>query len=295
MYDVIIIGGGPAGLTAGVYASRAGKSVLIFEAKAYGGQISQSKEVENYPAVKSISGFEFSMNLYNQAKSFGCEFKNEKVLKVTDGETKKVSTRKGEYECTNVIFALGCVPRKSGIESESDYVGKGVSYCAFCDGNFFRNRDVVVFGGGSTAFHDALYLSEICNKVYLVHRRESFRAEEKLIEKAKATQNIEIITDSVPVSFSGSPLLSEVGIKNVKTNEESTLSVSGAFMAIGQIPATVGFEDILPLDEYGYVKAGEDCKIKDGIYAVGDCRQKAIRQLTTAVSDATVAASTLKD
>ena len=193
MTDIIVIGGGPAGLTAAMYAVRGGKSVMLFEKEAYGGQISKSSNVENYPSVKSVSGFEFSMNLYNQAKAFGCEFKKEKVTSVKDGEIKKVITAKGEYECKAVIFAMGCSPKKSGLSNEEELIGRGLSYCAHCDGNFFRKRDVAVIGGGSTALQDALYLSEICNKVYLIHRRDEFRGEAALVEKVKSKENIEII------------------------------------------------------------------------------------------------------
>ncbi len=289
MYDVIIIGAGPAGLTSGLYASRAGKSVLIFEGAVFGGQISQSNEVENYPAIKKISGAEFTANLMAQAKEFGCEIKTEKVLTVTDGETKTVTTRKGEYKAKNIIFALGTKPKKGNIENEQEYIGRGLSYCALCDGNFFRNRTVSVVGGGNTALHDALYLSEICAKVYLIHRRDTFRGEQSLQNQIKEKDNIELVLESVPVSLSGKPLLSEITVENVNTKERRTISTNAVFLAIGQQPQTAEFSDLLPLDEYGYVLAGEDCKVKDGIYAVGDCRKKSVRQLTTAVADGTVA------
>lgn len=291
MYDVIIIGAGPAGLTAGLYASRAGKSVLIFEGGVFGGQISQSAEVENYPAVKKISGAEFTANLMAQATSFGCEIKTEKVLSVTDNETKTVTTRKGEYKAKNVIFALGTKPKKGGIENEQEYIGRGLSYCALCDGNFFRNRTVAVVGGGNTALHDALYLSEICAKVYLIHRRNTFRGEERLQKQIKEKDNIELVLENVPVALSGKPLLSELTVEDVNTKQRRTLQTNAVFLAIGQEPQTTEFADILPLDEYGYVIAGEDCKVKDGIYVIGDCRQKSVRQLTTAVADGTVAGS----
>ena len=291
MTDIIIIGGGIAGLTAAVYALRSGKSVLLFEKKAYGGQISQSHAVENYPGFKNISGAELSMTLHAQAKAFGCEFKNETVTQVQDGDTKKVITNKGEYEAKAVIFALGAEPRKSGLSNEQSLIGRGLSYCAVCDGNFFRGRETMVVGGGSTAVQDALYLAEICKKVYLVHRRDAFRAEESLVAKLREKDNVELVLDSVLVSAEAGPLLKSVTVKNVKTEVERAISVNGLFLAIGQVPSTKDFADILPLDEYGYVLAGEDCKVRDGIYIAGDCRKKPVRQLTTAAADGTVAAT----
>lgn len=291
--DIIIIGGGIAGLTSAIYALRTGKSVILFERKSYGGQISQSHAVENYPGFKSISGAELSMNLHAQAKDFGCDFRNETVTKVVDGKTKKVITNKGEYDAKGVIFALGAEARKSGLENEKDLIGRGLSYCAVCDGNFFRNRDVMVVGGGNTAVQDALYLAEICKQVYLTHRRDSFRAEDKLIKKLREKENVELVTDSVLVSATAAPIIKSVKVKNTKTEEEREIAVNGLFLAIGQVPATKEFSDILPLDEYGYVLADETCKVSDGIYVAGDCRKKLIRQLTTAAADGTVAATLL--
>ena len=291
MTDIIIIGGGPSGLTAAVYALRSGKSVMLFEKLSYGGQISKSAEVENYPAISKISGMDFSMNLYNQAKSFGCEFRNERVSDVRDGEYKTVVTSKGEYEAKAVIFALGTEERKSGLSNEEDYIGKGVSYCAFCDGNFFRKRDVMVVGGGNTAVQDALYLSELCGKVYLMHRRDEFRAEKRLMEKVRAKENVEIITNGVLNEIGGAPILKYVKIKDKVSENVREIPVNGLFLAIGQIPGTKDFAHILPLDKYGYVDVNESCTVKGGIYVCGDCRKKDIRQLTTAVSDGTVAAT----
>lgn len=291
MTDIIVIGGGPAGLTAAMYALRGGKSVMLFEKESYGGQISKSALVENYPSVKAVSGFEFSMNLYNQAKDFGCEFRKEKVISVIDGETKRVITAKGEYECRAVIFAVGATPRKSGLENEEELIGRGLSYCAHCDGNFFRKRDVAVIGGGSTALQDALYLSEICNRVYLVHRRDEFRGESALVERVKAKENIETVYDSTLVRAEGKPVLKSITVKNKNTLEEREIAVNGLFLAIGQVPATKDFADVLPLDGYGYVDCDEGCKIKEGIFVCGDCRKKTLRQLTTAVSDGSTAGS----
>ena len=290
MKDIIIIGGGPAGLTAAVYALRSGKSVLLFEKIAYGGQISKSHLVENYPAIKSISGFEFSMNLYNQAKDFGCEFKQAEVIEVTDGEVKTVKTKKESFQAKAIIFALGSEPKKSDIEKESAYIGRGVSYCAFCDGNFYKNKDVAVVGGGNTAVQDAIYLSELCNKVYLIHRRDSFRAQPNTVQKLNSISNIELVLNSVPVDITGEKTVSGIEVKNTLTDETKQLSVSGIFFAIGQIPPTDKFKNILPTDSYGYVSVDDSCKISDGIYVCGDCRSKKVRQLTTAVSDGTVAA-----
>ncbi len=291
MTDIIVIGGGPAGLTAAMYALRGGKSVMLFEKESYGGQISKSALVENYPSVKAVSGFEFSMNLYNQAKDFGCEFRKEKVISVIDGETKRVITAKGEYECSAVIFAVGATPRKSGLENEEELIGRGLSYCAHCDGNFFRKRDVAVIGGGSTALQDALYLSEICNRVYLVHRRDEFRGESALVERVKAKENIETVYDSTLVRAEGKPVLKSITVKNKNTLEEREIAVNGLFLAIGQVPATKDFADVLPLDKYGYVDCDEGCKVKEGIFVCGDCRKKTLRQLTTAVSDGSTAGS----
>lgn len=291
MTDIIVIGGGPAGLTAAMYALRRGKSVLLFEKEAYGGQISKSALVENYPSVKAVSGFEFSMNLYNQAKDFGCEFKKERVLSVKDGDIKKVITSKGEYECKTVVFAVGASPRKSGLPNEDALVGRGLSYCAHCDGNFFRKRDVAVIGGGSTALQDALYLSEICNKVYLVHRRNEFRGEDALVKRVLEKETIEVIYDSTLEGAEGAPMLKSITVKNKNTSEERFIPVSGLFLAIGQVPGTDEFSELLPLDEYGYVICDEGCKVRDGIYVCGDCRQKTLRQLTTAVADGSVAGS----
>ena len=293
MTDIIIIGAGIAGLTAAVYALRSGKSVLAFEKKSYGGQISQSHAVENYPGFSRISGAELSMKLHAQAKDFGCEFRNENVTKVIDGEIKKVITPKGEYEARGIIFAMGAEPRRSGLENEQSLIGRGLSYCAVCDGNFFRNREAMVVGGGSTAVQDALYLSDICKKVYLVHRRDAFRAEESLVAKLREKDNVEFVLDSVLQSAVASPVLKSVTVKNVKTDEEREIAVNGLFLAIGQVPATKDFADVLALDEYGYVKAGEDCKVSEGIYIAGDCRRKPVRQLTTAAADGTVAATLL--
>ncbi len=291
MKDIIIIGGGPAGLTAAIYAGRSGKSVLLFEGKSFGGQISKSHKVENYPGFEDISGFEFSMKLKKQAELFGAEIIQKKVKDVKEKDGIFTVTSDTDYESKAVIFALGTEPKKSGIPNEDTLVGRGLSYCATCDGNFFRGRDVAVIGGGNTALQDALYLSDICKKVYLVHRRDTFRAEKNLVKKAEEKENIEFILDSVLLSAEASPIIKSITVENKKTGEKTALPVNGLFMAIGQTPLTADFADILPLDAYGYVEAREDCTVRDGVYVCGDCRKKDIRQLTTAAADGTVAAT----
>ncbi len=291
MKDIIIIGAGPAGLTAAIYAGRSGKSVLLFEGKSFGGQISKSHKVENYPGFEEISGFEFSTRLKKQAELFGAEIISKKVTCVKENDGLFTVTADKEYECKAVIFAPGTEPKKSGIPDEDKLVGRGLSYCATCDGNFFRGRDVAVIGGGNTAVQDAIYLSDICRKVYLVHRRDTFRAEKNLVKRAEEKENIEFVLDSVLLSAEASPIIKSITVENKITGEKSDLAVNGLFMAIGQTPLTSDFAEILPLDSYGYVEAEESCTVRDGIYVCGDCRKKEIRQLTTATSDGTVAAT----
>ncbi|MBQ7117611.1 MAG: thioredoxin-disulfide reductase [Clostridia bacterium] len=291
MKDVIIIGGGPAGLTAAIYAARSGKSVLLFEGKSFGGQISKSHKVENYPGFEEISGYELSMKLKGQAELFGTEIISHKVKAVAEKEGIFTVTADKDYEARAVIFALGTEPKKSGIPDEDKLIGRGLSYCATCDGNFFRGREVAVIGGGNTAVQDALYLSDICKKVYLVHRRDSFRAEKNLVEKAQEKENIEFVMNSVLLSAEASPVIKSITVENKESGEKTEIPVNGLFLAIGQTPLTAEFSDLLPLDSYGYVQAGEDCKVRDGVYVCGDCRQKDIRQLTTATADGTVAAT----
>lgn len=291
MTDIIIIGGGPAGLTASIYAARGGKSVLLFEKESFGGQISKSHKVENYPALMQISGMEFSESLRSQAESFGVEFKKLKVTKAEEKDGCFSVTADKEYTCRALIFALGTEPKKSGLENESQFVGRGLSYCATCDGNFFRNRDVMVVGGGNTALQDALYLSDISKKVYLLHRRDTFRGEENLVIKLKEKDNVEFILNSTLLCAEGKPILKKVTVENRETKEKREVEISGLFLAIGQTPLTADFSDILPLDESGYIICGENCTVKDGIYVCGDCRQKEIRQLTTAAADGSVAAT----
>lgn len=290
-YDIVIIGAGTAGLTAAIYAARAGKKVLILENESIGGQIATSPKVENYPGFSEISGMEFSDRLYEQASALGVELELDKAEKITDnGDNKTVKTEYGEFTCKAVIIATGVKHRHLGIEAEEKYMGRGVSYCAVCDGAFYKGKDVAVVGGGNSAVQSAIMLSNICNKVYLIHRRDEFRCEKKLSDEVRAIENIELVLSSTVQDLKGEDKLTTVITEN-KSGETEEISAEGLFVLVGQIPENGAFADIITLDESGYIVAGEDCKTNvDGVFAAGDCRTKAIRQLTTAAADGSVAA-----
>lgn len=292
MHDIVIVGAGVAGLSAAIYGLRAGKSVLLFEEKTYGGQIINTPEIENYPGIKKVSGFEFATNLYEQATELGAEVKYEKVLGVIDNSNKKiVKTDSGEYETKAVILATGAKNRPLGIDREQELIGAGVSYCATCDGAFFRGKDVAVVGGGNTALEDAQFLSNYCNKVYVIHRRDSFRGETKHVDVLKSKPNVEFILDSNVTKLIGEERLEAIEVSNKKTGDKQEISVAGVFVAIGQMPDNEAFDELVATDDYGYIEAGEDCKTgTEGIYVAGDCRTKTVRQLTTAAADGAVAA-----
>lgn len=292
MYDIIIIGAGTAGLSAAVYGTRAGKRVLILESTVYGGQIISAAEVENYPAVERTSGYEFAEKLYRQAKALGAEIKYERAVRIAvQGETKAVVTNRGEYLCRSVILATGAKNRKLGLEQEEKLTGAGVSYCATCDGAFYRGKDVAVAGGGSTALEDARFLSGYCRTVYMVHRRDTFRGEDRLIQALREKENIQYRMESQVVRLNGEERLESIVIRDNRTGNEEILEVSGLFVAVGQEPDNRNFADLVKLDEKGYIKAGEDCLTgTEGLFAAGDCRSKEIRQLVTAAADGAVAA-----
>ena len=290
MYDIIIVGAGPAGLTAALYALRANKKVLIFEAKTYGGQILKATKVENYPGIDNISGFDLATNMYNQVAKLNCEIKYELVKKIT--KNKEVITDSGMYQGKSIILATGSENRRLNLPNEVDYIGKGLSYCATCDGNFFKNEDVAVIGGGNTALEDAIYLSNICNKVYLIHRRETFRAEDKYVDQLKDYKNIELILNSQVTSLNGKEFIESIEIKDNNENVRK-IDIKGIFVAIGQQPKNELFADIIELDEKGYIKSSDGVHTNvDKIYVAGDTRVKDLRQLTTAVSDGAIAATT---
>ena len=292
MYDFAIIGGGPAGLTAAIYARRAGKTVAVFEKSIYGGRISSAQSVENYPGILSISGFELASSITEQARVLGCELIDEEVKEITPQFPIIIATNKQSYNASKLIIATGTSPRKTGAENEEKFIGGGVSYCALCDGAFFKGKDVAVIGGGNTALADAIYLSTICNKVYLVHRREEFRAENYLCEKLKRLGNVEFCLNKTLSKFEGNTAVEKVILEDVKTKDLTEINLSGVFVAVGSIPNTEIFKNIVKLDEYGYIITDEHCRTNiDNIFAAGDCRAKSVRQLTTAVSDGTIAVS----
>lgn len=293
IYDIIIVGGGCAGLTAAIYARRAERSVLVLENNAFGGQIAYSPEVENFPGFMKISGLEFSDRLYSQAKQLGTEFEIDNAAEIkTDGEYKTVITDYGEYKCRAVIIATGLTHRKTGLENEEKLTGHGISYCAVCDGAFFKNKDVAVYGGGNTAVSDALFLSDICKSVTVVHRRAEFRADPILSEKLRKKSNIHYELSSEITALCGENSLKKITVCNKLTGENKDIEVAALFVAIGFLPQNDICNGIVDLDERGFIKAGEDCITScPGIFAAGDCRTKALRQLTTAAADGAAAAT----
>ena len=292
MIDVIIIGAGTAGLSAAIYVQRAGKKALVLEESTYGGQIINTADIENYPGIKHISGFDFATDLFNQAKDLGTTFSFEGVVKIENREDEKVVyTAKNEYHAKAIIIATGMKRRELGIDREKELTGKGVSYCATCDGMFFRGKDVAVNGGGNVAVEDAEYLTRFCNRVYIIHRRDEFRADEAEVVKLNGKENLVKVMNSTVTKLNGEERLQSIDVTNKNTGETKTLNVDALFVAIGQIPMNQIFSEIVELDEYGFIKADEECctSVK-GIYAAGDCRVKSVRQLTTAASDGAIAA-----
>ena len=283
MYDIVVVGAGTAGLSAAIYGVRAGKSVLVLEGASYGGQIINTPEIENYPAIKKTSGFEFATDLFNQAKDLGAEVKYEKVTGISlEGNIKKVKTDKGEYDAKSVILATG---------AKNKLVGSGVSYCATCDGMFYRGKVVAVNGGGNTAIEDATFLANVASKVYVIHRRDEFRAEEAVVAALKKKDNVEFVLNSNIVEIKEESFaVSGVVVEDKNTHEKREIAVDGLFVAIGQVPDNTAFAQVVELDKAGYIVAGEDCKtMNEGVFAAGDGRTKEVRQLVTAAGDGAVA------
>lgn len=292
MTDIVIIGAGPAGLTAAIYARRASKSVLVLEAMSYGGQSINTPHIENYPVAAHISGFDFATKVYEQAKALGAEIKFQKALEIRDnGDTKTVVTAKGEYEAKAVIIATGSKNRPLGVDGEKKLVGRGISYCATCDGAFFRGKAVAVVGGGNTALEDALYMADIAEKVYLIHRRDAFRGEEASAEKLQALDNVELVLNSQVTKLNADKRLQSIEVTDKQGNVR-TMEVSGLFVAVGRIPENQLFAPLIELDGAGYAVAAENCRTKTkGVFVAGDNRVKDVRQLVTATADGAVAAT----
>lgn len=288
-YDLVIIGGGPAGLSAAIYATRGGLNTAVIEKQAPGGQIVLTSEIENYPGVDKESGFELAMKMMNQAEGFGAQFIFDRVLDV-DPKNKKVKLAADEISYGALIIATGAYPRKLNLEAEARLTGKGVSYCATCDGAFFKGKKVAVNGGGNTAVEDALYLKNFASEVYLIHRRDALRAEKALAD-AILKSGVKIIWDSVVENINGGDSVESLTLKNVKTGALSSLEVDGLFVAVGQVPETESFK-WLELDAQGYVITKEDMSTAfEGVFVAGDLRQKPLRQVITAASDGAIAAN----
>ena len=293
MYDIIIIGAGPAGLTAALYARRAGKHVLLLEGNSYGGQITLSPRVENYPGFAAISGTEFSDTLLSQVLALDTEtdFKVVTGLARCEGGYRVLCDDDSELTAKSVIIAAGVHHRPLGVEREEELVGAGISYCAVCDGAFYAGAKVAVVGGGNTALGDALQLAQSSETVYLIHRRSEFRGESGLVEKLREKENVVFVTPAVVTALHGENELEAVTLKNPQTGETQELSVAGLFVAVGQIPQNEAFADLVECDEAGYILADEAMATSaPGVFVAGDCRQKQVRQLTTAVSDGAIAA-----
>lgn len=291
MYDIIIIGAGPAGLTAAIYARRAEKSVLVIEKGVFGGQVTFSPKIENYPGFGELSGTELADKMVEHAISLGTEFEMEEVTAIKDGETKEVVTENGSFFAKAVIIATGAAHRHLGIEGEEKYIGNGISFCAVCDGAFYNNMDVTVIGGGNSALQEAILLSSNCKKVTVVQNLPTLTGEEALQNVLRSKENVEIICSSVVTGFTGENTLEGIVISNTENGNTKTIPCDGCFVAIGLIPATDFIKDTVKLTDYGYVDADEGCRTDiGGIFVAGDCRKKEIRQITTAAADGAAAA-----
>ncbi len=292
IYDVMIIGGGPAGYTAALYAARAGLDTVVIEKMGAGGQMSLTDTIDNYPGFdEGIDGFTLGMRMQKSAERFGAStlYGEIKSVDLTD-RIKCAETEKEIYRARAVIISTGADPRELGLNKERDFIGKGIHYCAHCDGRFYKDKTVMVVGGGNTAAADALYLARFAKKVYLVHRRDTLRAEKILRDPLLKAENVEFLWNSTPVRLLGNERIEGVELQNLKTNESKAISADGIFISIGRKPTTQFLDGALKLDESGYIIADETTKTNiDGVFAVGDVRTKPLRQIVTAVGDGAVA------
>ncbi|MEG1791862.1 MAG: thioredoxin-disulfide reductase [Clostridia bacterium] len=289
MYDIIIVGAGPSGLTSAIYAGRAGFKTVVIEKQAIGGQVNYAYELENYPAMDGISGTELAQKMHSQAEKYGATFIYDEVVSIS-AEKKEVNTASsGILSAKAIILCMGTKNRNLGIADETKYIGAGVSYCAVCDGGFFKKKKVAVIGGGNTAFKDALYLSRIAEKVYIIHRREGFRAENVMIERAKAEPKIEFVLNSIVSGLNGEGKINNIVVKN-KVGEEKAIDISGVFVAVGNLPETELIKGQIATDEQGYIVTNDEMETSvKGIFAAGDIRKKTLRQIVTACADGAIA------
>ena len=291
MHDIIIIGGGPTGLTAAIYGLRAGKTVLVLEKETFGGQITFSPKVENIPGFLALSGNEFAEKLVEQALELGAEVEMTDAMEIKDGAVKTVVTEDGSFEAKAVIIAAGAKHRLLGAKGEEKFIGNGISFCAVCDGAFYKGQEVAVVGGGNSALQEAILLSELCSKVTVIQNLDYLTGEKTLENQLASKSNVEIITGTTVESFEGQEELSGLTLKKLKTGQTDFLAVDGVFVAIGLAPQNERFSGNVCLDPQGYIASGEDCKTKtDGIFTAGDCRAKSVRQVTTAAADGAVSA-----
>lgn len=292
MYDIVIVGAGPAGLTAALYARRMGKTVLVLEKSTFGGQITFSPKVENYPGTMQMSGNEFADRLVEQVLAQGADIEMETVTAVEDrGAAKLVITEEGSHESRSVIIAAGVRHRQLGLPRENEFVGAGISYCAVCDGAFYKGQHVAVIGGGNSALQEAILLAETCSKVTIVQNLPFLTGEQSLQDVLATRKNIEVILGTVVTGLTGESELTGLELRKEESGETSTLSVDGMFVAIGLEPVNEAFRDIAALDERGYFDTDEACVTKTpGVFVAGDCRRKCVRQITTAIADGATAA-----
>ena len=292
IYDIAIIGGGPAGYSAALYGARAGYDTVVVEKLSAGGQMALTGDIDNYPGFEDgIDGFTLGMKMQQSAERFGAVTKYTEIKDVfLSQDVKRLVSADGEILAKNVIIATGAYPRELGLEGEQDYIGRGIHYCAHCDGRFYKGKTVVVVGGGNSAAEDALYLSKLAKKVYLVHRRDKLRAEKVYHEPLNNASNIEFIWDTAVTGFEGTDRVEAVKLENLKNGEKSILAADAIFVSIGRKPATEFLGESVSLDSHGYIVAGEDTKTNiPGVFAVGDVRTKMLRQVVTAVADGAVA------
>lgn len=288
---MIIVGAGVAGMTAAIYLRRAGKSVLILEAKARGGQAIQTNSIQNYPGYDKIGGTELMDKIYHQANNLGAKFEYGEVLSIKNAENEFIiEADEDSYKAKKVILAVGTESRKMGLKNEKKFEGNGISYCATCDGALYKDKKVVIAGGGNSALYSALYLADVAEKVYLIHYKKEFRGDEILVNELKKRKNVEMILDTEILDILGEEKVEGIKIRN--SDGEKELMTDGIFVMWGKVPATEKYKDLVELDKDGFIIAGEDCKTSaNGIYVAGDCRTKRVRQIITAAADGAVAAS----